>query len=195
MATLAAEKQALLEAKDRADARTVEAKSKAKAKHDALKQRALEQVRTVAEAAKSVEDKATADLAAKLASKEAEWEEATAVAVKHAESRTELQVSSRMSVAVEELELKMTAIQRDANEAIRVKEESEKKPEDDLCKDDLVKKDQAEEMYLKAKSKPKAKPSRRKDGTWRTNEARGPAMHLSWKRGIPSDFIPIGPQP
>ena len=79
--------------------------------------------------------------------------------------------------------------------AIRVKEESEKKPEDDLCKDDFVKKDQAEEMYLQAKSKPKAKPSRRKDGTWRTNEARGPAMHLSWKRGIPSDFIPIGPQP
>ena len=73
--------------------------------------------------------------------------------------------------------------------------ELEKELEDHLCKDDFVEKDKAEEMSLKPKSKPKAKPALQKDGTYRTYEARGPATHLSWMRGLPSDFIPIGPQP
>ena len=63
--------------------------------------------------------------------------------------------------------------------------EPEKELEDHLCK----------QMSLKPKSKPKAKPALQKDGTYRTYEARGPATHLSWMRGLPSDFIPIGPQP
>ena len=73
--------------------------------------------------------------------------------------------------------------------------ELEKELEDHLCKDDFVEKDKAQEMSLKPKSKPKAKPALQKDGTYRTYEARGPATHLSWMRGLPSDFIPIGPQP
>ena len=73
--------------------------------------------------------------------------------------------------------------------------ELEKELEDYLCKDDFVEKDKAQEMSLKPKSKPKAKPALQKDGTYRTYEARGPATHLSWMRGLPSDFIPIGPQP
>ena len=73
--------------------------------------------------------------------------------------------------------------------------ELEKELEDHLCNDDFVEKDKAEEMSLKPKSKPKAKPALQKDGTYRTYEARGPATHLSWMRGLPSDFIPIGPQP
>ena len=73
--------------------------------------------------------------------------------------------------------------------------ELEKELEDYLCKDDFVEKDKAQEMSLKPKSKPKAKPALQKDGTYRTYEARGLATHLSWMRGLPSDFIPIGPQP
>ena len=73
--------------------------------------------------------------------------------------------------------------------------ELEKELEDYLCEDDFVEKDKAQEMSLKPKSKPKAKPALQKDGTYRTYEARGPATHLSWMRGLPSDFIPIGPQP
>ena len=73
--------------------------------------------------------------------------------------------------------------------------ELEKELEDHLCKDDFVEKDKAQEMSLKPKSKPKAKPALQKDGTYRTYEARGPVTHLSWMRGLPSDFIPIGPQP
>ena len=73
--------------------------------------------------------------------------------------------------------------------------ELEKELEDYLCKDDFVEKDKAQEMSLKPKSKPKAKPALQKDGTYRTYEARGPVTHLSWMRGLPSDFIPIGPQP
>ena len=73
--------------------------------------------------------------------------------------------------------------------------ELEKELEDHLCKDDFVEKDKAQEMSLKPKSKPKAKPALQKDGTYRTYEARGPATHLSWMRGLPSDFIPIGLQP
>ena len=72
--------------------------------------------------------------------------------------------------------------------------EPEKEDEKEL-EDDFVEKDKAEEMSLKPKSKPKAKPALQKDGTYRTYEARGPATHLSWMRGLPSDFIPIGPQP
>ena len=71
----------------------------------------------------------------------------------------------------------------------------EKEPEKEPEKDDFVEKDKAEEMSLKPKSKPKAKPALQKDGTYRTYEARGPATHLSWMRGLPSDFIPIGPLP
>ena len=74
-------------------------------------------------------------------------------------------------------------------------EELEKELEDYLCEDDFVEKDKAQEMSLKPKSKPKAKPALQKDGTYRTYEARGPATHLSWMRGLPSDFIPIGTQP
>ena len=72
--------------------------------------------------------------------------------------------------------------------------EPEKEDEKEL-EDDFVEKDKAEEMSLKPKSRPKAKPALQKDGTYRTYEARGPATHLSWMRGLPSDFIPIGPQP
>ena len=71
------------------------------------------------------------------------------------------------------------------------KKELEKEPE----KDDFVEKDKAEKLSLFPKSKPRAKPALQKDGTYRTYEARGPVTHLSWMRGLPSDFIPIGPQP
>ena len=73
----------------------------------------------------------------------------------------------------------------------RVKKEPEKEPE----KDDFVEKDKAEKLSLFPKSKPRAKPALQKDGTYRTYEARGPVTHLSWMRGLPSDFIPIGPLP
>ena len=73
--------------------------------------------------------------------------------------------------------------------------EPEKELEDHLCKDDFVEKDKAEKLSLFPKSKPRAKPALQKDGTYRTYEARGPATHLSWMRGLPSDFIPIGPLP
>ena len=74
---------------------------------------------------------------------------------------------------------------------VRVKQEPEKEPE----KDDFVEKDKAEKLSLFPKSKPRAKPALQKDGTYRTYEARGPVTHLSWMRGLPSDFIPIGPLP
>ena len=73
--------------------------------------------------------------------------------------------------------------------------ELEKELEDYLCKDDFVEKDKAQEMSLKPKSKPKAKPALQKDGTYRTYEARGPATHLSWMRGEPSEFVPFCVQP
>ena len=76
----------------------------------------------------------------------------------------------------------------------KAEKEPEKEPEKEL-EDDFVEKDKAEEMSLKPKSKPKAKPALQKDGTYRTYEARGPVTHLSWMRGLPSDFIPIGPLP
>ena len=73
--------------------------------------------------------------------------------------------------------------------------ELEKEPEKEPEKDDFVEKDKAEKLSLFPKSKPRAKPALQKDGTYRTYEARGPVTHLSWMRGLPSDFIPIGPQP
>ena len=86
---------------------------------------------------------------------------------------------------------------------VRVKQEPEKEPEKELEKepekepekDDFVEKDKAEKLSLFPKSKPRAKPALQKDGTYRTYEARGPVTHLSWMRGLPSDFIPIGPLP
>ena len=71
----------------------------------------------------------------------------------------------------------------------------EKEPEKEPEKDDFVEKDKAEKLSLFPKSKPRAKPALQKDGTYRTYEARGPVTHLSWMRGLPSDFIPIGPLP
>ena len=73
--------------------------------------------------------------------------------------------------------------------------ELEKEPEKEPEKDDFVEKDKAEKLSLFPKSKPRAKPALQKDGTYRTYEARGPVTHLSWMRGLPSDFIPIGPLP